>query len=83
LTGFSSDDAIYNCSSIDNDWISFLRDWFNLLFITSFIESVTLSCTTGGGLGRVVLGGGGMFGGPLAPVGSALGAPFGALGGPL
>ena len=81
----SSDEAIYNYSSIDKDWMFYLRDWFNLAFITSCIESVTLGFGTCGGLGRVVLGGGGTFGGPLAPVGGALGGPLEAiaLGGPL
>ena len=58
----------------------------------SRIESITLGLAgTGGGVGRVVLGGGSLFGEPLAAAGGALGGPLGgplapaggALGGPL
>ena len=44
----------------------------NFTLIISCIESVTRLGTTGGGVGRVVLGGGGMFGGPLGAVGGPL-----------
>ncbi len=51
------------------DATTFLTLQLIFLFIMSCIESFTLDLVgTGGGIGRVVLGGGGMFGGPLDPV---------------
>jgi hypothetical protein len=66
------------------DATTFLTLQLIFWLIMSCIESFTLDLVdTGGGVGRVVLGGSGMFGGPLAPVDGAFSGHFSAFGGPL